>query len=170
MYYITHSHVWHESTTCGKWLIHMCVSLIHSCDITHSNVQHDSSTCLTWLIHICDMTDSHVWHDSFTCGAWLIHMWCMTHSHVWHDSFTATHYNTLQHTATRLGAYKRMVFKGVIWTHRKILQHTAARLDVYVRIVFKREVGGWGRVPFSRNLMSPTPRRKWYLTTGRRFH
>jgi len=32
------------------------------------------------------------------------------------------------------------------------------------------EVGGWGRVPFSRNLMSPTPRRKWYLTTGRRFH
>ena len=32
------------------------------------------------------------------------------------------------------------------------------------------EVGGWGRVPFSRNLMSPTPRRKWYLTTGRRFY
>ena len=23
---------------------------------------------------------------------------------------------------------------------------------------------------FSRNLMSPTPRRKWYLTTGRRVH
>jgi len=33
-----------------------------------------------------------------------------------------------------------------------------------------REVGGWGRVPFSRNLMKPTPRRKWYLTTGRRAH
>ena len=32
------------------------------------------------------------------------------------------------------------------------------------------EVGGWGRVPFSRNLMSPTPRRKWYLMTGRRAH
>jgi len=32
------------------------------------------------------------------------------------------------------------------------------------------EVGSWGRDPFSRNLMSPTPRRKWYLTTGRRFH
>ena len=32
------------------------------------------------------------------------------------------------------------------------------------------EVGGWGRVPFSRNLMRPTPRRKWYLTTGRRAH
>ena len=35
---------------------------------------------------------------------------------------------------------------------------------------FVGEVGGWGRVPFSRNLMSPTPRRKWYLTTGRRAH
>ena len=34
----------------------------------------------------------------------------------------------------------------------------------------EREVGGWGRVPFSRNFMKPTPRRKWYLTTGRRFH
>ena len=33
-----------------------------------------------------------------------------------------------------------------------------------------REVGGWGRDPFSRNLMSSTPRRKWYLTTGRRAH
>jgi len=27
-----------------------------------------------------------------------------------------------------------------------------------------REVGGWGRVPFSRNFMKPTPRRKWYST------
>ena len=34
----------------------------------------------------------------------------------------------------------------------------------------KREVEGWGRVPFSKKLMSPTPRRKWYLTTGRRAH
>ena len=33
-----------------------------------------------------------------------------------------------------------------------------------------REVGGWGRVPFSKKLMRPTPRRKWYLTTGRRAH
>jgi len=32
------------------------------------------------------------------------------------------------------------------------------------------EVGGWGRDPFSRNFMKPTPRCKWHLTTGRRFH
>jgi len=41
---------------------------------------------------------------------------------------------------------------------------------MYIACYMCREVGGWGRVPFSRNLMSPTPRRKWYLTTGRRAH
>jgi len=39
-----------------------------------------------------------------------------------------------------------------------------------VDVGFTGEVGGWGRDPFSRNLMSPTPRRKWYSTTGRRAH
>ena len=38
------------------------------------------------------------------------------------------------------------------------------------KMLMSGEVGGWGRDPFSRNFMSPTPRRKWYLTTGRRFH
>jgi len=28
------------------------------------------------------------------------------------------------------------------------------------------EVGGWGRDPFSRNFMKPTPRRKWYILLG----
>ena len=30
--------------------------------------------------------------------------------------------------------------------------------------------GGLGSSTFSKNLKSPTPRRKWYLTTGRRAH
>jgi len=38
------------------------------------------------------------------------------------------------------------------------------------KLAWPWEVGGWGRDPFSRNFMKPTPRRKWYLTTGRRFH
>jgi len=40
----------------------------------------------------------------------------------------------------------------------------------YCIIRMGREVGGWGRDPFSRKIMSPTPRRKWYLTTACRFH
>ena len=42
--------------------------------------------------------------------------------------------------------------------HRQFFEHSP------------REVGGWGRVPFSKNLMSPTSRRKWYLMKGRRAH
>jgi len=35
---------------------------------------------------------------------------------------------------------------------------------------FARRGGGLGSSTISKNLMSPTPRRKWYLTTGRRAH
>jgi len=108
---------------------------------------------------------------------------------------TATHCNTLQHTATHCNTLQHTATR----THGiRLLQHTATHHNTYYilrtlilseplkPLFFKwfhdsllqtasiskcdREVGGWGRVPFSRNLMSPTPRRKWYLTTGRRFH
>ena len=58
-------------------------------------------------------------------------------------------------------------------THRLLLLAFFVSVCLSTSDIFSvclREVGGWGRVPFSRNLMSPTPRRKWYLTTGRRFH
>ena len=52
------------------------------------------------------------------------------------------------------------------------MNHTILQclIEFHTDFVEQGEVGGWGRVPFSRNLMKPTPRRKWYLTTGRRFH
>ena len=36
--------------------------------------------------------------------------------------------------------------------------------------VQRRRGGGLGSSTIFKNLMSPTPRREWYLTTGRRFH
>ena len=64
---------------------------------------------------------------------------------------------------------------GTLCKHKVWIKFMRTLFYVHVRIlveveVDRGEVGGWGRVPFSRNLMSPTPRRKWYLTTGRRFH
>ena len=50
------------------------------------------------------------------------------------------------------------------------LYYCTPDIRIYICVQCHREVGGWGRDPFSRNLMSPTPRRKWYLTTGRRAH
>jgi len=35
---------------------------------------------------------------------------------------------------------------------------------------YVREVGGLGSSTIFKNLMSPTPRRNWYLTTERRAH
>ena len=55
-------------------------------------------------------------------------------------------------------------------SHPISVSHGIREVGGWGRVPFSWEVGGWGRVPFSRNLMSPTPRRKWYLTTGRRAH
>ena len=89
---MTHSHVKHDSFTCGTWLNRMW-------DMTHSHKRHDAFMCETWLLHTWDMTHSCLRHDSFTwptcgarvecmcdsllCSSWLIPMWNMTHSHVY---------------------------------------------------------------------------------------
>jgi len=84
------------------------------------------------------------------------------------------------HLATHCNALQTCNLLQRTATHCDILQHIA-RQRVYCDFFFcestqvrltgwRREVGGWGRDPFSRNFMKPTPRRKWYLTTGRRFH
>jgi len=63
--------------------------------------------------------------------------------------------------------FKITTFDKVVIFHKKVVKDYDFRQGCDVS---QWEVGGWGRVPFSRNLLSPTPRRKWYLTTGRRFH
>ena len=77
----------HVSTSCHTRSNDTLTCHIHMCNMTHSHVWHDASTCVTWHIHMCDMTHSHVWHDMCTCVTWRIHMCDMTHSHVWHNSF-----------------------------------------------------------------------------------
>jgi len=59
-----------------------------------------------------------------------------------------------------------------IWYHISYAMKycTCIWFQIWYYMACERQVGGWGRVQFSRNSMSPTPRRKWYLTTGRRAH
>ena len=86
--------------------------------------------------------------------------------------FARAHTHTYMHALARI---ESRISRTCIYTHS---QHTASHSrtpssqpHIYTHSLARRgEVGGWGRVPFSRNLMSPTPRRKWYLTTGRRAH
>jgi len=79
--------VWHDSSICVTWLIHMFDVMTHS-DVAQliRDVWHDTFICVTWLICMCDtMTHSDVaqlirdvWHDSFKCVTWLV-------DNVWHD-------------------------------------------------------------------------------------
>jgi len=69
---MTHSCVWHDSSICVTWLIHMC-------DMTHSYECQDSSICDTTQFpggrekkrHQCYW---YMWHDSFIWVPWLINM------------------------------------------------------------------------------------------------
>jgi len=107
---LTHSCVWHDSSVCVRFLMHMCdMTRICMCHTTHSYVsvtphvsllcgtlvcaRHDSFTCVTCM---CDMTHSYVWHDSCICVRFLIHIHCTRGDGVadivrwrdtWHDSF-----------------------------------------------------------------------------------
>jgi len=76
----------------------------YMCDMTHSYVWHDSSTCVTHVSIISSSTTlpirahlqtpaSDVWHDSFICVTGLIQMCDTTHSYVWHDSVRSSSTN-----------------------------------------------------------------------------
>jgi len=90
--------VWHDSSICVIWIIHMCymthlyvwrdspicVRDMMQHELCNIHLCHNSFTYVTWLIHMCDMTCSPVWHDSFKCVTWCIHVCYMTHSCVPH--------------------------------------------------------------------------------------
>jgi len=84
-------------------------------------------------------------------------------------------HNTLAHVLTHLWHTERL-WRHALHQGLQLFQetHQVPTLLDWCAVGWckssSREVEGWGRDPFSRNLMSPTPRRKWYLTTGRRFH
>jgi len=76
-------HVWHDSSICATWRIHMWVTCMHSfrCETWLIRVWHESVVHVTWLIHMCDMTNSYV------SPVWLIPMWDMTQHCVWRESY-----------------------------------------------------------------------------------
>jgi len=107
---MTHSHVWHDSSTCVTWLIRVCMYCLlmqvrnrragvneqRHVDGANNAQTHSSRTRSTLLagsyylcrsvIDMCDMTHSCAWLDALVCVTWLIHMCDMTHSYVWLDS------------------------------------------------------------------------------------
>ena len=99
---------------------------------------------------------------------------CMyTHLHEYAYTLICVYINT--NTCYTLGRTHEIHQLVHEYTHIHQYTFTIKPICIYIHTNMRctpgrREVGGWGRVPFSRNFMSPTPRRKWYLTTGRRAH
>ena len=85
---------------------------------------------------------------------WRIYIFACTYISTWHTVIRI--YNTLVYmyvcTCTYICIWYNVVFISV---HALTYIYLCMYLHIY------REVGGWGRVPFSKKLMSPTPRRKW---------
>ena len=121
-------HVWHDSSICLIWLIHMCdmtrsytckaisygwhdsfvrsTWLMYMFHIPLSYLCHDSSICVTWLIYVCDMTHPYVRHDLFIHVTWFFHMCDTIHLYVWYDSFTCVNWLCFIRTG---GLWKRYV-------------------------------------------------------------
>jgi len=189
---MTHSYVRHDSFICVTPLIH---TTRHdaSARTTHY-VRHDSCMCQErWCVTFLNsynMTHSCTWHDAFICATWRVFV--CAHSCVCHDSFVVYQDSFMRHdtwlTHVSYGVcdscknpfhvWIRFMYESDLCDCCKIheretwlwlLQENQIRWFRFLQDS-DWEVGCWGRVPFSRNLMSPTPRRKWYLTTGRRAH
>jgi len=138
------SHIWTNHVT---HLSHHVPSSIGS--YTYKSTSH------SWRAHvyIFEFITSHIWMNHVT--------------HLCHHP-SSVHAYTYESTPHLWRAHV-YIFELITSHICDVPMSQSAFTHIYM-ICSYWEVGGWGRVPFSRNLMSPTPRRKWYLTTGRRAH
>ena len=139
------SHIWTNHVT---HLSHHVPSSIGS--YTYKSTSH------SWRAHvyIFEFITSHIWMNHVT--------------HLCHHVPSSVHAYTYESTPHLWRAHV-YIFELITSHICDVPMSQSAFTHIYM-ICSYWEVGGWGRVPFSRNLMSPTPRRKWYLTTGRRAH
>ena len=122
---------------------------------THCNTVQRTATQCNTLQHTATHCNT-LQHTATYCNALPPHCHILQH--------TATHCSTLQHTATHCHTLQHTAHTA---THRNIHKEGNATRTAMTEGGIER----WGagvEYHFQKNLMSPTPRRKWYLTTGRR--
>ena len=150
-------HTWH--TMC----VYASPTCIHEIRITYVYV--------TWNTHhicVCDhITYAYTYVMRISCihvGMWCVHvhMWCVFHVYM---CICDAYMKYASQYVMRTWNTHHICVCDHPHVYMKYASHMCALPHAH-----HGEVRGWGRDPFSRNLMSPTPRRKWYLTTGRRFH
>jgi len=164
------------------YIMHACISCMYACmhiqcDETHEmrNVQTQQGKQNVLYACACEIYMYHIW--MYLC-IWCMWMYlCLSCVYVFmYIMYVCTYSATKYAGCTTFRCNRR---HGTFCMCVCACVCACVREREWVCVCMKcltslkdthREVGGWGRVPFSRNLMSPTPRRKWYLTTGRRAH
>ena len=80
------------------------------------------------------------------------------------DSFILLRHDSFQRDMTRFTCDMTHFTRDM--THEGVSERWGAGVEYH----FHERWGAGVEYHFQKNLMSPTPRRKWYLTTGRRAH
>jgi len=164
----THTHT-HTHTSPAR--ITAACSISYTCPMSSTRIFGPCDVCVCVCVRVCVCACSCVCVLVCLCAyecVYILRMWMYIYLHIPHVQLTDSRVLWCVCACVCVcvcvclcvclrGCVRTRVFVCFAFVNIPISTHT-------------REVGGWGRDPFSRNLMSPTPRRKWYLTTGRRFH
>ena len=169
-------------------ITHRMKSLTESCHVSTSEFARavcadKTRSCVTWL--------THRWHSAFTWDLTHAHIvpplqYCLAETILTVSCECGMSHETLLMNNTDTHIYRRDSTEGgkKYWklksvSHMNEPRHTEWRniwvvshTSVLPRSMspMTRRGGGLGSSTIFKNLMSPTPRRKWYLTTGRRAH
>jgi len=127
-------HIWMSHVTYCKWVMSHMNELRHY--VTYEGARsHVNESYHLGMSHIT--REGAMSHTNEPCHIWMSQVTYEVMSHVI-DWLVYTWHGSFAHS-------------HVTWHMSHMNVSTTSH----------REVGGWGRVPISKKLMSPTPRRKW---------
>ena len=159
MSHVWMSHVTHTTESCHPWMSH----------VTHGWVRsHMDESCHTWICRGMSQVTSHI-SSCHVCEWVMSHMWTRHVAHV-NESCHTCKWVMWMSRATHMWISRVADVKESCHTRECVKATHVSDWSYHDISTIHERWGGWGRDPFSRNLMSPTPRRKWYLTTGHRFN
>jgi len=162
----------------------MCHELIHMNQAHHDTATSSANECrkgmfernlclyheLLYCVWARALRDTHIWAAQTSAAIessnWicvchkLIHMnLCVSHTHT-HESGTSWHRYQQRERVPEQNIPTQSVFESRTHAYESGSCWYATLLLSVCLVHSQREVGGWGRDPFSRNFMKPTPRRK----------
>ena len=134
-------------------------------DKNHMKMSHFHVILVTIIVIMRMRIMKNIYILLHACSATvrLLHSWAADMNHIWGQSHDNVTWMTKHMT--------KQTYLSLNWTTRNAMGmwHGPHMMKIIWHCVMPRG-GGLGSSTIFKNLMSPTPRRKWYLTTRRRAH